>query len=94
MSKNPRLKDGFGQVSSLVIKDPAISLRDKAVYAYLSLYADSESNSLFVSVNRIAADLNITPSTVKRSIKSLMVAGVISRYSNGIGKSHTTILLK
>lgn len=94
MEKNLRLKGGFGQVSALVMKDPTISLRDKAVYAYLSIYADSVSNSLFVSVNKIAAEMNVTPSTIKRSLKSLIEAGVISRYSKKVGQSYTTILLK
>ena len=96
MSKleNLRLKNGFGQVSNVVMKDPTISVRDKAIYAYLSIYADASSNLLFVSVNKIASEMNVTPSTIKRSLKSLLSAGVISRYSKGIGQSYITILLK
>jgi predicted transcriptional regulator len=92
--KNPRLKDGFGMVSNTVIRDPELSLRDKAIYAYLSTYANSETNSLTVGINRIAADCDIGHSTVKRALENLEKAGVIRRTHRGQGNTKLTILLK
>lgn len=92
--KNPRLKDGFGMVSNTVIRDPELSLRDKAIYAYLSTYANSESNALTVGINRIAADCDIGHSTVKRALENLEKAGVIVRTHRGQGNTKLTILIK
>lgn len=80
-------------VSNTVIRDPEISLREKAIYAYLSSYANY-NNELTVSVNRIAEECGITPSTVKRIVDSLIKKGVIGRIKRGIGQSYKTILLK
>ena len=92
--KNPRLKDGFGMVSNTVIRDPELSLRDKAIYAYLSTYANSETNSLTVGVNKIAADCNIGHSTVKRALENLEKLGIIVRSYRGQANTKLTILLK
>jgi DNA-binding MarR family transcriptional regulator len=90
---NNRVNKGFGMVSNTVIRNPEISLREKAIYAYLSSYANS-NNELTVSVNRIAEECGITPSTVKRIVDSLIKKGVIGRIKRGIGQSYKTILLK
>lgn len=92
--KNPRLKDGFGMVSNTVIRDPELSLRDKAIYAYLSTYANSETNSLTVGINKIAADCDVGHSTVKRAIENLEKAGVLTRTYRGQGNTKLTILIK
>lgn len=92
--KNPRLKDGFGMVSNTVIRDPELSLRDKAIYAYLSTYANSESNSLTVGINKIAADCDIGHSTVKRALDNLEKASVLMRTHRGQGNTKLTILIK
>lgn len=92
--RNPRLKGGFGMVSNTVIRDQDISLRDKAIYAYLSTFANRDTNQLTVSIDRIAAECNVDQSTVKRSLLSLKKKGVISRTSRGINKTSITILLK
>lgn len=91
---NPRLKGGFGQCTSTVMRDPLVSMRDKAVYAYLSVFADSKSNSTHVTVKTMAAELNVTPITVIRSLKELEKQNIIKRVARGRGQSTLTVLLK
>lgn len=91
--KNPRLKNGYGLVSSTIMRDPAVSLRDKGLYAYLATYADSD-NTLTVSVNRAASECGVDPSTIKRILDQLKKAGIIIREIRPTGKSYKTILNK
>lgn len=90
---NPRLKKGFGLVSSLVMRDPNISLREKGLYAYLSTYADS-NNILTVSINRAASECDVDPSTIRRILDHLKKSGVIIREIRTAGQSYKTILNK
>lgn len=89
-----RLKNGFGMVSNTVMRDPELSLGEKALYAYLSTYANSSTHELFVSVNKIASECDIGQSTVKRHLATLEKKKVISRVSRGHRMSKITILLK
>jgi len=91
--KNPRLSKGYGMVSSTVVRDPNISLRDKGLYAYLASYADID-NTLTVSVNRAASECNVDPSTIRRILDQLKKAGVIIRETRGTGQSYKTIISK
>lgn len=88
-----RLSNGYGMVSSNVVRDPAISLRDKGLYAYLCSYADV-NNTLTVSVNRAAAECDVDPSTIRRILDQLKKDGVIVRESRGSGQSFKTIINK
>lgn len=81
-------------VSSTVVRDPNISLRDKGLYAYLASYADPTDNSLTVSVNRAAAECDVDPSTIRRILDQLKKAGVIVRETRSAGQSFKTILNK
>jgi len=91
---NQRTKNGFGMVSNTVLRDPEFTLGEKALYSYLCTYADGIDNELFVSVNRIAAELGIGQSTVKRHLFTLENKGVIGRIKRGNGMSSITKLLK
>jgi DNA-binding MarR family transcriptional regulator len=91
--KNPRLSKGYGLVSSNILRDPDISLREKGLYAYLATYADSKGE-ITASINRMANECGITQSTVKRTLEELKTKGIIARESRGIGTSFKTILLK
>lgn len=93
MTQNTRIAKGFGMISRDVIRDPEISLREKAIYAYLSSYADQD-NELHVSLNRIAAECNVDKSTVKRIFNILKEKGIIVRERRGVGQSYRTILIK
>lgn len=92
--KNYRLRKGFGQVSVDVIRNPTISVGEKAVYAHLSTYADSSTNETYVSVTTIASETGLGYSTVKRHLKNLENKGVIQRKSRGSKLSSITILIK
>lgn len=92
--QNTRLKGGFGQCTNTVMRDPSISIRDKAVYAYLCTYADSQNNTLTTSVYRMASELEVCKQTILRSLKQLENHNVISRTSRGRGQSKVTIILK
>jgi len=94
VNQNYRLRGGFGQCTSTVMRDPNLKLRDKAVYAYLCTFADSQTNELTVSVLKMASELNITPITVKRSLKELETQKIINRVSRGRGQSKVTVVLK
>lgn len=89
-----RIKDGFGMVSNTVLRDPELSLGEKALYSYLCTYADSDTDELFVSVNRIASELGVGHSTVKRHFCTLEKKGVIVRLKRGHGMSSITKLIK
>lgn len=91
--KNARIKNGFGMVSNTVIRDPDISLKEKAVYAYLATYANVH-NELTVGMDRMAAECGVDQSTIGRAIKSLKDKGIISRISRGLSNTSVTILLK
>lgn len=90
---NHRLKNGFGMVSNTVLRNSKLTLGEKALYSYLCTYADSTSNELFVSVNKIASECNIGVSTVKRYIQSLETHKVIIRIPRGYGMSKITKIL-
>jgi predicted transcriptional regulator len=89
-----RLKNGYGMISSDVVRNPNISLRDKGLYAYLCSYADPVHNTLTVSVNRAASECNVDPSTIRRILDQLKKDGVIIRESRGSGQSFKTIINK
>lgn len=77
-----------------VMRDPEISLREKAIYSYLCTYANSKTNELYVGINRIAAECGVDHSTIKRIIKSLKDKGIISRTLRGNLNSSITVILK
>lgn len=89
-----RIKNGFGQVSNTVLRDPELSLGEKALYSYLCTYADASTDELFVSINRIASELGIGHSTVKRHFHTLEKKGVIVRLKRGHGMSSITKIMK
>jgi DNA-binding MarR family transcriptional regulator len=84
----------FGMVSSTVLRDPELSLGEKALYSYLSTYTDSSTKETFVSTLRMASECNIGVSTVKRHLQSLEKKGIIARIKRGHGMSSVTKLLK
>jgi predicted transcriptional regulator len=94
IEKNPRLKGGFGMISKAVVSDPTIMMREKALYAYLVTYANSITNELSVSVNRMSAELGVTQATIKRSLRILEDKEIIRRISVGHKNVRKTILLK
>ena len=90
---NQRLQYKYGLVSNNVVRNPELCLRSKGLYAYLCTYADT-NNECTVSVNRIAAECNLSHSSVKRIIDILVKKGVIVREERGILQSYKTIIIK
>lgn len=80
---NTRLDNGFGQVSTTVMKDPSLPLRLKALYAYICTYSSAETHTCFISIARICAEMDITRSTAKRQLNELKDRGIIIRYPEG-----------
>lgn len=91
---NSRLSAGFGQCSNQVLRNPDLSLIDKGLYSYLCSYANSRTNELCVPVEKMAAENNVTASTIKRSLRRLENQGVIRRKSQGAGLSWITEIIK
>jgi biotin operon repressor len=91
---NPRVRQGFGMVSVTVMRNPELTLGEKALYAHLSTYADSKTNQLYVSINKMASECGVGVSTVNRTMKSLEKKGIIIRKARGFRMSKITILLK
>jgi predicted transcriptional regulator len=89
-----RTKGGFGMISNNVMRDPDITLREKAIYSYLCTYANNKTDELYVGVDKMAAECGVDHSTIKRILKSLVNKGVISRISRGGYSSHITVILK
>lgn len=89
-----RLQGGFGQVSNTVLRNPELSLGEKALYAYLCTYADSTTSELFVSVNKMASECGVGVSTLKRYLSVLEKKGVILRVRHGYKSITITKILK
>ena len=91
---NYRLKDGFGQVSNNVMRDPEISLQEKAVYSYLCTYSDASTNQTYVGIAKMANECGVSQSTIKRILDGLESKKIIMRVSRGNGLTTFTNLLK
>jgi DNA-binding MarR family transcriptional regulator len=81
---------GFGMVSNEVLRDADISLREKAVYSYLSTYAD-KYGVCTVGIDRITSECGVDHSTIKRILKSLKEKNVIDRIPRGLTSSITIL---
>lgn len=84
----------FGMVPKSVMISPDLTLREKGLYAYLATYADAHTRECTVGVNKIAAECDITTSTVKRCLKILEEKQYIKRFNRGFNKTRITVLLK
>ncbi len=68
----------FAQVPKWVIRHRTLSVGAKALYADIMTYADNDTLAAFPSREVLADDLGVSVSTVKRSIKELETANVIT----------------
>lgn len=76
MSENE--KGGYGLVYQSVMRDGNLSVKTKAVYAYLSCYAGSK-NECYPSRRLILNDLNICGETLDICVKELISRGYIEK---------------
>jgi len=68
---------GYGTIAKSVMTDRQLSATAKAIYAYFCSYAGA-GNQCFPSRNKICYDLNITPNTYTKHLKTLIKNGYIS----------------
>lgn len=61
---------------------------DKLVYAFMKKTMDAKTRQTFVSISKIAEDLNVTRKTVSASIKKLCACGAIKKLSTQIGRAN------
>ena len=90
---NPRIVKDYGCATYKVMRDPELTLSEKAMYAYLCTYAKAEDNTTWVSTNRMANECNISQSTVSRLLDKLIKKGIIKRTYRGRGQSLLTTVL-
>lgn len=81
-------------VTSPVMRDPDICMTVKGLYAYMCTYADPHTNALNVGISRMADEMGVTQSTIKRCIKTLLDKGIVSRNKKSDSKTLVTTLLK
>mgnify|MGYP006266853265 CR=1 FL=1 len=91
-SNSIRSKAGFAIASNTVLRNPEISLGEKALYCYLCSFAD-EDDTTFVSVNRMATENGIGYSTALRYLRQLEDKQIISRRQRAYGRSTVTKIL-
>ena len=91
---NYRLKNGFGQVSNNIMRDPEVSLQEKAVYSYLCTYSDAITNQTYVGIAKMADECGVSQSTIKRILNSLESKRIIVRVTRGNGLTSFTNILK
>ena len=87
------VKKGFGKISKSVLADPTLSPGAKALYALLCCYKNKE-NVCNPGINRLAEELNVGYSTIKRWLKELRDNGIISRNQVDQRSTSTTVILK
>lgn len=61
---------------------------DKLVYAFMKKTMDAKTRQTFVSISKIAEDLDVTRKTVSASIKKLCACGAIKKLSEKIGRAN------
>lgn len=76
--KNTLKKYRFGIVSYDIISDPELSARCKALYALLCCYAGKD-RSCFPTKSRLADELGVSITTIKRYLSALYAKNYIKR---------------
>lgn len=72
-------ESGYGLIAKKVMQDRTISIKAKALYAYLSSFAGSmENRSAFPGVSRMLDDLGVSKDSFYRYRKELELAGYIT----------------
>ena len=67
-------KEGYGNISKLVMKDRNLTIGAKAVYAYLCSYSGA-GKVAYPSRSLICHDLKITQETLSKHLKNLEEQG-------------------
>lgn len=88
------LQNGFTQISNNVVRDPNIPLKEKGLYVLLASYANNDTGETTISVNRMAAETGLNPSSVRRNLDRLIEMNLIRRIRRGKNESWITKLLR
>ena len=86
-SPDPIAQYGFSQLPNFILKNPAISIGAKVVYAMFISYA-WHNNLCFPGQNRLAADIGMGVASVNRFVKELEKFGLIEITRRGQGKTN------
>lgn len=69
-------QEKYGIVKEIVMKDPALSQGAKALYALLSMFADSD-RECFPSIISLAEFSSVSERTIERQLKLLYEKGYV-----------------
>ena len=84
---NPVVQAGFTQVPNFILRDGALSVGAKVVYAMFLSYAWHD-DSCFPDQERLATDMGMTRPRVTQLIAELERAGLVSIQRRGQGKTN------
>ena len=84
---DPVALHGFSQVPNFILRNPALSLGAKVVYAMFISYA-WQNDSCFPGQERLAEDIGMSRSRVTEFISELAKAGFITIQRLGQGKTN------
>jgi len=84
---DPVAQYGFAQVPNFILKNPAISVGAKVVYAMFISYA-WHNDYCFPGQDRLAEDIGMTRVRVTQLISELVDAGLVSIERRGQGKTN------
>lgn len=73
------LKEGYGIVPKLLMKDHDLTPYDKVLMCYFLSYCGGGKSECFPSYDKIKADLNISKDTIAKSLKRLCDKGYLKR---------------
>lgn len=69
----------FGKLPRALVRNPAIGVRAKVLYALLDDYASRKEGEAWPSRKRLAADLGCSPASVTNALTELVSAGWLTR---------------
>ena len=84
---DPVVREGFTQVPNFILRNGALSVGAKVVYAMFLSYA-WHNDSCFPGQERLASDMGMTRPRVTQLIAALERAGLVSIQRRGQGKTN------
>ena len=84
---DPVVREGFTQVPNFILRDGALSVGAKIVYAMFLSYA-WHNDSCFPGQDRLAEDMGLTRVRVTQLISELEAAGLVTIQRRGQGKTN------
>jgi len=86
--KDANLRNGFTQVSNVILRDPRLSANAKVLYILLLSYA-WQDRECFPGQDTLADNMGCTRRTIIRTLVELKKFKLISWVKRGLGKSNT-----